>query len=553
MPPVSAVRISKPLRAFGACLIAGLIVACSPPEPKTEGAPRQLRRLTETQYRNSIADIFGADVKVAGRFEPIVRPRMELVAVGTSLAAISPAGFEQYDSMGRGIAEQVVDEAHRATLLPCAPKDAKAADADCARLIFTTIGRQLFRRPLKDDETDALLKVAEVSTKNMGDFYAGAAMGLAGILSSPHFLFRVEAVENDPARAGQLRFDGYSKAARLSYFLWNTTPDEKLLAAAERGELATQKGLDAQIDRMLRSPRLESGVRAFFADMLEFEKFDELAKDPVIYPKFNREIARDSQEQILRTAVSHLVDKDGDYRDLFTTRQTFMTRPLGVVYQMPVRTVSGWEPVELPQDSARAGIVTYLGFLAVNSHAGRSSPTLRGKALREVLLCQKVPDPPGDVDFTVVQDTDNSEFKTARSRLTAHRSNATCAGCHKLVDPIGLSLENFDGLGEFRATENGEVIDTSGDLDGVAFKDGASLGRAIHDNPATTSCLVKRMFEYAAGREQGQPEQELMGYLNKRFASGNYSIKTLMRTIAAGDAFFAVRASEAKAASLRQD
>ena len=550
MRPLSRHRLSKPLRAFGACLIAGLVVACSPPEPKIEGAPRQLRRLTETQYRNSIADIFGADIKVAGRFEPIVRPRMELVAVGTSLAAISPAGFEQYDSMGRGIAEQVVDEAHRATLLPCAPKDPKAADAECVRAIYTTLGRQVFRRPLTDEETDALVKVAAVSTKNMGDFYAGAAMGLAGMLSSPNFLFRVETVED---LAGKSQLDGYSKAARLSYFLWNTTPDEKLLVAAERGDLGTQKGLAAQIDRMLRSPRLESGVRAFFADMLEFEKFDELAKDPVIYPKFNREIVRDSQEQILRTAVSHLVDKDGDYRDLFTTRQTFMTRPLGVVYQVPVKTVSGWEPVELPQDSARAGIITYLGFLAVNSHAGRSSPTLRGKALREVLLCQKVPDPPGDVDFTVVQDTNNAEFKTARSRLTAHRSNATCAGCHKLVDPIGLSLENFDGLGEFRATENGETIDTSGDLDGVAFNDGVSLGRAIHDNPATTSCLVKRMFEYAAGRDQGQAEQELMGYLNKRFVAGNYSIKTLMRTLAAGDAFFAVRVGETKAASLHQD
>src|SRR5208283_5220271 len=158
---------------------------------------------------------------------------------------------------------------------------------------------------------------------------------------------------------------------------------------------------------------------------------------------------------------------------------------------------TGWEAHEFPPGDPHVGLLTQLSFTELHSHPGRSSSTLRGKAVREIVLCQKVPDPPGNVNFTVVQDTKNPLYKTARERLTAHRTQPTCAGCHKLIDPIGLALENFDSLGTYRAAENDSAIDASGELDGVKFADSAGLGAAVRNHPATPACLVDRIFSYA--------------------------------------------------------
>ena len=160
-------------------------------------------------------------------------------------------------------------------------------------------------------------------------------------------------------------------------------------------------------------------------------------------------------------------------------------------------------PTNFPPDDPRAGIHAQASFVALHSHEGLSSPTLRGKALRELLLCEPIPAPPGNVNFAVAQDTHNPNFKTMRERLTAHRTDPTCAGCHKLMDPIGLALENFDSDAGYRTTENGQPIDTSGELDGVRVHRCRGPGRAMHDNPATGPVFVRRLYSYATGRARG--------------------------------------------------
>jgi len=245
---------------------------------------------------------------------------------------------------------------------------------------------------------------------------------------------------------------------------------------------------------------------------------------------------QDAREQTLRTIVDHLLVRRGDYRDLFTTRHTFLSPALAVLYGVPVS--SGWTPYDVPADSPRVGLLTQVSFLALHAHPGRSSPTLRGKALRELLLCQRVPHPPPNVDFSKVENPDPS-LHTMRERLTAHRSNPVCAGCHRIVDPIGLGLENFDGVGEFRNTEGGESIDASGTLDGRNFKDAVGLGQALHDDPALTSCLVSRMYSYGVGGApaNGEQTQALLKYFDARFADDGYRVPDLMRTIALSEAF----------------
>jgi hypothetical protein len=500
---------SRIIRAFalaGLCCLG--LAGCDPDEPATGGGPVEIRRLTESQYRQSIADIFGDDIKVAGRFEPDLRAD-GLLAVGTAQVTVTPSGFEQYDAMAHGIAAQIVDEKHRDKLIGCAPVAANGPDDGCADQFLRQTDLRLFRRPLTGDELAGEVAVAGAAARAQGDFYAGLEYGLAGLLAAPEFLFREETAEPDPAHPGQWRLDAYAMASRLSFLLWDAAPDAELLAAAERGELYDRAGLSVQLDRLLASPRLEKGVRAFFADMLGFDSFDALAKDALIYPKFSLKVANDAREQTLRTISDFLIVESGDYRELFTSRKTFLTRNLGMIYRVPVETKGGWEAQTLPAEDERAGLLTQISFLALHSHPGRSSATLRGKAIRELLLCEPVPMPPANVNFSVVQDTNNPHLRTARERLAAHRTDAVCAGCHKIMDPIGLGLETFDGAGQHRTRENGAPIDASGDLDGIPFKDAAGLGQAMHDDPATVACLVSNSYRFATGR-RAEPDPKVM-------------------------------------------
>lgn len=508
-------------------------------EPKPIGGPLLMRRLTELQYRATIADVFAPDVAIAGRFERGLRED-GLIAVGTSHGGMSPFSLEQYDVSARGIAAEVTSEKRRAQFVPCRPRSETAFDKTCAVRFVDEYGLKLFRRPLSRQERDRYVEVAKTAQKKLGGFHQGLEYALGGMLVSPHFLLRMERTEPDPQQPGAVRLDGWSKAARLSYFLTNSTPDAELLRAAADGDLHTEQGLARQVDRLLASLRLQDAVRAFFWDMLQFDGFNDLFKDPAIYPAYTTAVARDAQEQTLRTIVSHLVTQGGDYRDLFTTRETWLSRPLGIIYRMPVATRNGWERSEYPADSQRAGILTDVSLLALHSHPGRSSPTLRGKSLREIFLCEKVPDPPADVNFSVVQDAVNRPGSTARLRLAEHNDNPVCAGCHKLTDPIGLTLENFDGGGGFRARENGAELDVSGSLDGTDFAGAQGLGQAMRNNPSVPSCLAEKLYRSAVGRDIATAEEPFLEYLVARFEADRFRVPALMRTIALSKTFYAV-------------
>ncbi len=512
--------------------------------PNTDGE-LVMRRLTPEQYRQIVTDVFGKTITLGGRFEPDQRYN-GLLALGTGVVSATPTAIEQYEGMARVVADQVVSPERRDTLIPCKPGNAKAADESCATAFLTRAGRLLYRRPLTADETRSWVGVANESATALKDFYAGLSTSLSTMMVSMPFLFRQEIAVPDAAHPGVYHMTDYAKASRISFFLWNTAPDDELLRAAEKGELETQKGMAKQVDRLLASPRLEAGVRAFFTDMLGFSDFDSLAKDRAIYPKFSGKVSRQSEEQTLRTIVDLLVSNGGDYRDLFTTRKTFLTTTLASIYRVPLPRVTpnttddAWQPYDFPADSPRVGILSQASFLALHSHPGRSSPTVRGKALREILLCQKVPNPPGDVDFKVVQDTSNPIFKTARKRLGAHANEPMCAGCHKITDPLGLALENFDSAGEFRGAENGEAIDPSGTFDGVKFTNAAELARILHDNPNIPTCVVNRLYTYGTGRPLLKSEGPAVDELKAAFAKDGYKFTQLMRHIALSDALYRV-------------
>ncbi|MCC8971195.1 DUF1592 domain-containing protein [Bradyrhizobium brasilense] len=503
--------------------------------PEVPGGFASVRLISADQYVTAIHDIFGEDIKVDVAFAPPQRLQ-GLLALGASAAAITPGALDQFERTALTVAQQVIDDRHRKSFVPCMP--ISVVDPACARQFFIRTGRFLYRRSLTNAEMETQVEAAGNGARRLGDFYAGLTYSLAGMLTSPKFLYFIETTEPDPEHSSQHRLTSYSKATRLSLFLWNAPPDETLLDAAEKGDLENADGLKRQIDRMLSSPRIEKGIRAFFWDLLRFDQFATLAKDPTIYPGFTIQVARSAEEQMLRLITDQLITRNGDYRDLFTRNLTFINATLGPLYRSPASDPDGWTPHEVSSGES-AGLLTSPGFLALYSHPGKSSPTRRGRAVRENLLCQHVPDPPPNVSFEVFDDA-NRHFKTARDRLDAHRTNPVCAGCHKITDPIGLALENFDGAGAYRKTEGAAPIDVTGELDGRSFVDVSGFGLAVHDNPALVSCLVNRLYSYGIGRPASAADRPWLDYEANRFGSEGYRLIALLRDIASSKAFYAV-------------
>lgn len=528
---------------IGALAAIGVAVAFlmkAPPIPADAGTVPRVRLMTNQQYTNTIHNIFGADIRVGTVMPPMQRTD-GLLALGASSVGFPSGRVQDFRRAAMEIAEQIMeDPSRREYLVPCQPASAVAPDDACAEEFLRSTGRLLFRRPLTDVEVEHFVDQAHKTAASLKDFYAGLQLVLEGMLINPRVLLIQDTTEPDPDRPGSLRLDSYALASRLSLFLWNSVPDDELLDAAESGQLHTSKGRKREVERMLSSPRVEQGVRAFFADMFQFYQFDVLTKDPIVYPAVTAATLDDAREQTLRTIVDHVLHDDGDYRDLFTTRSTFISPALSPIYQAPA--LPGWSAYEFPANGTRAGIITHMSFLALHAHPTRSSPTLRGQALRELFLCQEVPPPPPNVDFSAVEDPDAS-LRTARERLKVHRSNPSCAGCHKITDPIGLALEKFDGAGRFRESENGAPIDVSGNLDGKEFSTVAELGEAFHDHPAVPSCLVRRVYSYATGGPLKSRRNEFVSILEQRFAKSGYSIVNLFREIATSDVFSRIAAT----------
>ena len=522
-------------------LFGGAAVLAAPPAENSYVA--SLRRLTEQEYRNSIADIFGKEVEVRGSFEPTKRTG-GLEAASTALLSVTPVGLESFNKMAGDIAAQVTAEKYRPKL-PCAPKDPKAPDDVCAREILSHYGLLLFRRPLTAAELENPVGLLHSITERTNDFYAGLQYGLSMLLQLPDFLFRKEvAILSADGKSGSL--DSYSRATRLSFLMWNTTPDAELLRAAGTGEFNTSAGLARQVDRLIASPRLEVGMRAFFDDMLELDTFDTVSKDSLLYPKWGSAMATSAREETLRTVIGLTLHDNGDLRDLMTTRQTYIDRRLAMLYGVAFPFTGDWVKYEFPAESGRSGILTQISMLSMFSDPGRSSPTKRGVAINEIFLCSPTPTPPNNVDFSLVNNPDSS-MKTLRERLTAHATNPTCAACHQHSDPVGLSLEAFDAIGGYRTTENGEPINDSATIQGHSFSGAQGLGQYMHDNPRYPACVARKLYSYSRGLKSSSVDDFQDAY--KAFQNSGFRLRALLKRMAVSDSFYAVRPPENLSAS----
>ena len=371
--------------------------------PPVQPPAPTLKRLTATQYLNSIADIFDPSISITALQDPIDEID-GLVAVGASSATISPLGVERFESAAYQLAEQVMDEQKglRQQLVPCAP--AGAVDDACAREVLGPLSLRMWRRPLTVEELDRVVSIAAVAGETLGDFYEGIGYAIAALAQSPHFLFRVEL--GAPVSDGSWRYTDYEMATRLAYFLWNTTPDDELLAAAAAGELVAEAGRAVQVDRMLADERARQGVEAFFTDMLSLDELDELSKDPLIFEYMSDDLGSAAREETLAGIERLVFDQDGDYRALMTARELWIDRRLAAIYDIPAPSMDGFGWTSLPDEDLRQGLLGQVSMLALHSHATSTSVTLRGIFVREVLLCQKIPAPPANVDTSIPEVSD---------------------------------------------------------------------------------------------------------------------------------------------------
>ena len=396
------------------------------------------------------------------------------------------------------------DTASRRRIFTCRPA-ARAEEDDCARTILATLARRAYRRPLSESDVDALLAFyrqgyAAGRATAAGGFEAGIQRALRRLLAHPEFLLRIERDPAGAARGAPYRVSDVELASRLSFFLWSSIPDDELLDAASRGTLSEPDQLERQVRRMLADPRSSALVDNFAAQWLYLRNLPEVNPDAWLFPDFDDNLRR-SMRRETELFFGGIVRDDRSVTELLDADYTFVDERLARHYGLPHVRGSRFRRVDLGPDSGRGGLLGHASILAVTSYATRTSPVLRGKWVLENILGTPPPPPPANVP--PLGDARGEQARSMRERMAGHRANPACAGCHALMDPIGLSLENFDAIGRWRhRTESFAALDVAGSLpDGTAYEGAAGLRDVLLGRPELfVTTLTEKLLAFALGR-----------------------------------------------------
>jgi hypothetical protein len=493
-----------------------------------------VRRMTRLEYANTIGDLLGLDGSVADGFVP----EEEVFGFdnNSEQATVGELAAEQYMAAAETLAEQAVMDL--STLLPCDPE--ASGEEECAQAFVEDFGRRAFRRPLDQDQVDRLMDVFAWGRAEEG-FAFGIQLVVEVVLQSPSFLYRVELSPADAGEGDVVALDDWEVASRLSYLLWNGMPDEELFAVAEAGELSTPEQVRVQAERMLDDPRAESVVQDFYRQFLDLDRLETTAKDPEAFPDFTPEI-RDLMRAETERFLAHVVfEDDGTWNTMLTADYAFLNGALGNYYGLVDVTGAELQRVDLPEGSHRGGLLTHGSLMSVLGKYDLSSPVHRGKFVREQLLCQSMPPPP-DVEFDPPELDPNS---TTPQKFEEHSENPACAACHQLMDPIGFGFEHYDGVGQWRATENGFPVDATGEVlqggDATGqFYGVDQLSTLLSDSDDVRDCMVRQWFRYAYGREKADEDECTENSLRARFAEHG-SVRDLLLDLTQTDAFLYAR------------
>jgi hypothetical protein len=483
---------------------------------------RLLRRLSRSEYDATIQDLFGFPSAWGAAFTS------DTVVNGfdnnASALVVSPLLADQAGAAAEEIA--AVAFGNPSSILPCDP--AAAGEAECAALFIDTFGKRAFRRPL--DEADRSRYLALHTTVASQDgFLEGAKTVMTAMLQSPHFLYRAEL--GGAAKDGVVTLTPHEVASELSYLFWGTMPDDLLFAAADAGQLSTTDQIESQAERLLADPRSDAVLDRFVDQWLLVSNVVNVPKDEALYPGFDAGIRSAMRQETRAVFRSVLRGESPTLPALFSVERTFVSPALASFYGLSGGAAGpdGLLEVDL-SGTERIGILTQGSVLSTHAHPTDSSPIHRGKLVRTRVLCQDLPPPPAGFN---VQPPPLDPSLTTRERYTEHSSEEPCKSCHRLIDPIGFGFERFDGVGRYRETENGKLIDASGEIVGSALTNGtfdgtAGLAATLAESPDSAACYSRQWLRFAYGIAEGPDTQCLATQVAKDFTEGGLRLDTFL-------------------------
>jgi hypothetical protein len=500
----------------------------------TDVASAPLRRLTKTEYERVVADVFGVEDSVGSGLAP--DERIDGVFASNISSPVAMVQVRQYLDAAESISSKVKLD----TLNVC--DRAKLGDDACAKQLIDKLGRRAYRRPLDKSEQDRYATLYAADAKAEG-YEPAMRLVVAAMLQSPHMLYHLEL--DDPSKTlpnGIARLPGYALASRLAFFVWSSAPDDALLDAAGSGALDTDDGLLKEAQRLLGDPRARNGIQSFHEQWLGLLKLDNASRDQKLFPEWTPELVTAIRDESARFADYVIRDQTGDLPTLLGASYSFPTGP-GMKLRGVASAPAGGK-VDMAADHA-VGLLTQPAFLAAHAHSNQTSPIIRGRALRERLFCQPLPDPPPDVAAVAPP---LQPGLTTRERYAAHRTaGSSCTSCHSLIDDLGFALEHFDAIGRYRETEEGKAIDSTGvltqtDVDGD-MNGARALADRMSESEQVSRCYAKQWFRFAIGRGESTADNCSLKRVEDAFAKGG-SIRDLLVAITSSDSFLRERGQQ---------
>lgn len=532
MPPRGAPAPAMDSREAFTGWVGNALITEACAEGMTPG-PAPVRRLNRTQYASTIRDLLNLHIDVS-----VALPADGAGGEGFDNAAetlfLSPIHAEKYlDAAKLALSYAAKDPRSRARFLIAKPGPETTTE-QAARQILEAFLPRAFRRPAKLAEIQMYQSLFDSAQANKQSFDDSILYALSGVLISPQFLFRAE----PPNLTAQDRLlDDYSLATRLSYFLWNSTPDSLLLALAGEGKLNDPEILKGQIARMLRNPKSFDFAQNFVEQWLGTRVLSQGTEpDAKLFPAYaaDAELRGDISLQPV-IFFRELLMNDLSLLNLIDSKFTITTKKLQKLYGSdvlpPKKESSNPQRVELPEGSNRGGLLGMSAILIVTSHPQRTSPVLRGKFLLDAILGTPPPPPPANVP--PLEEPTAAKPRTVRELLTQHRANPVCASCHSRIDPLGFALENFDALGVWRNTDAGQAVDASGELpDGTRFEGPAQLKKILLERKGLfLRNLTNKMLGYALGRGLNRRDSCVVNDILAHLEAGNFSAQTLIQSV----------------------
>ncbi len=500
--------------------------------------PLTVRRLTHSQYNNTVRDLLGDQSQPGNSFpkEDFIHGfKNQLEGQG-----ISPLQAEAYSTAAERLARAAFRGGDYQDLIrhkPTSTMDEMAADE-----FVRSFGSKAFRRPMSDVERSKYVQILLAESAQSNDFSAGARLVVEAMLQSPNFLFRIEA----GAGQGDIPF---AIAGRLSYLLWDTMPTAQMLDAAAAGSLVTPQQIEDQARQMLDDPRSAAAMDEFLAQWMRFDRVLGATRDRRRYRDFNNEVAAAMVEET-RQLFRHLVWNDQNFMEFFSANYTFVNSTLAQLYGLPT-PAEDFARVLYPQDSGRSGVLGHGSFLVSTSKPAETSPTSRGLFVRNHFLAQEIAPPPPGVNSVLPEVTEDKPL-TNRQRLEVHLNSEACSSCHRLIDPIGYGFEQYNAIGVFQQkmslrfggrenpTTKELAVDTRSHIQGIRESEFArpkELGQLLAQNETCQRCIVKQYFRYAFGREETPADQATIDAAFIRFRDSGFRFRELVMAIVTSPLF----------------